>query len=153
MVADVSDIDSAAGKRDSNRRNLWKSRREQERAEPRWIVERGDFRNYESPVFHAPLPGGLVGRQPDTADSDRITTSFEILYTAEGGRHDLPSPPSFGSGELANRSRLRGRYRAKGGTSNAIERDTGGEDPWIAAGERAGKIRAAREGGVEGVGI
>lgn len=94
-----------------------------------------------------------VGRQPDTADSDRITTSFEILYTAEGGRHDSPlPPPRFGSGELANRSRLRGRYRAKG-ASNAIERDTGGEDPWIAAGERAGKIRAAREGGVEGVGI
>ena len=93
MVADVSDIDSAAGKRDSNRRNLWKSRREQERAEPRWIVERGDFRNYESPVFHAPLPGGLVGRQPDTADSDRITTSFEILYTAEGGIATIPPPP------------------------------------------------------------
>lgn len=152
MVADVSDIDSAAGKRDSNRRNLWKSRREQERAEPRWIVERGG-ETTKVQCFHAPLPGGLVGRQPDTADSDRITTSFEILYTAEGGRHDSPlPPPRFGSGELANRSRLRGRYRAKG-ASNAIERDTGGEDPWIAAGERAGKIRAAREGGVEGVGI
>lgn len=92
MVADVSDIDSAAGKRDSNRRNLWKSRREQERAEPRWIVERGG-ETTKVQCFHAPLPGGLVGRQPDTADSDRITTSFEILYTAEGGIATIPPPP------------------------------------------------------------
>lgn len=149
MVADVSDIDSAAGKRDSNRRNLWKSRREQERAEPRWIVERGG-ETTKVQCFHAPLPGRpSAGYRRFRPDNDVVR---DPIHGGGGNRHDSPSPPRFGSGELANRSRLRGRYRAKG-ASNAIERDTGGEDPWIAAGERAGKIRAAREGGVEGVGI